>query len=205
MVYMTSSTIRSDPGFLGQHRRRIWGRQAFTLTELIIGSAISSIILAGVLTTFLMLGRSGSSAANYSISEAEVRRGIEEFSQDLRMASAITWNSATSLTLTVPNNYSGNGGQVTYAYDASTSGPTAQSFYRMPGDTTSGAAKTIFVRRISSFQFERYNRLHATATNDAETKRIQVTLNVRRTGSTLVAANTILVSASYILRNKAVH
>lgn len=193
---MTSSTIHTRAG------RRPPGRRGFTLTELMIGTSLSTIVLAGVLSAFLMLGRSGMNAAGYAVSEAEIRRGVEEFSQDVRMASDITWNSATSITLTVPNNYTGHGNQVTYAYDNSTTGPTAQSFYRMPGAATSTAGKLIFVRSVSSFAFARFNRLDAAATNNAETKRIQISMNVRRTRATLVAANTTLVMASYILRNK---
>jgi hypothetical protein len=158
---------------------------------------LSTIILAGVLSAFLMLGRSGANAANYSVSESEIRRGIEDFSQDVRMANNIIWNSATSITLTVPNNYAASANQVTYACD-----PATQQFYRMPGTAASTAAKTIYVRNISTFEFSRFNRLDAAASNDFETKRIQVSMNVRRSAATLVAANTTLVSASFILRNK---
>jgi Tfp pilus assembly protein PilW len=177
----------------------------FTLVEVIIGSTIGSFILVGVLSSFLMLGRSGMNARNYAESEAQIRRGLESFSEDIRMASNITWNSSTSITLTVPNNYSGNNNQVTYLYDAATTGATAQSFYRMPGDASSTAGKTVLVRNVSSLSFSRYNRLDAAAGNDAETKRIQLTMNVRQTGTTLVAANTTLVSASFTLRNKPVN
>jgi len=193
---MTSSIIHT------RAPRPPHGRRGFTLTELLIGTSLSSIVLAGVLSAFLMLGRSGMNAASYAVSEAEIRRGVEEFSQDVRMASDITWNSTTSITLTVPNNYAGHGNQVTYAYDNSTTGETAQSFYRKPGTASSTAGTLIFVRGVSSFAFARFNRLDAAASNDTETKRIQISMNVRRTGATLVAANTTLVMASYILRNK---
>ena len=203
---MIISTIHTEPhrgrAALTTWHHRARSAAAFTLVEVIIGSTIGSFILAGVLSAFLMLGRSGMNVANYSMSEAEVRRAIEDFSQDVRMASGITWNSATSVTLTVPNNYTTTSNQVTYAYDSSTTSGTAQCFYRMPGATSSTANKTILVRSVSSFAFARYNRLDAAATTDNETKRIQLTLNVRRTGRTLVAANTTSVSASYLLRNK---
>ena len=61
---------------------------------------------------------------------------------------------------------------------------------------------TLKERVLHPFKFRGYNRLDATAANNDETKRIQLSMNVRRTGSTLVAANTTLVLASYILRNK---
>jgi hypothetical protein len=158
------------------------------------------VVLAGVLSAFLMLGRSGMNAANYSMSESEIRRAIEDFAQDVRMASAITWNSSSSITLTVPSNYTTTSNKVTYTYDSGSS-----TFFRVPGDASATSPKTTYVRNISTFTFYRYNRLDATAANDTETKRIQLSMNVRRTGSTLVAANTTLVLASYILRNKAVN
>jgi len=176
------------------------------LVEVIIAATISGFVLAGVLTAFLMLGRSGARLAGYSVAESQLRRGLEEFSQDIRMASNLAWNSASSVTLTVPLNYvtsdPATTNLVTYAYDSATTGETAQTFYRRPGDTSSSVAPTILVRDVSTLNYIRYNRLDATAASDAETKRIQITLNVRKTGRTLVAANTSLVSASYTLRNK---
>jgi Tfp pilus assembly protein PilW len=186
-------------------RRRLPGGHGFTLPEVIIGATLSTIVLAGVLSAFLMLGRSGVNVAHYSASESEIRRALENFSQDVRMASNVTWNSATSITLTVPGNYTDYGNQVTYAYDASTAGATAQCFYRAPGSAVSTAPKTIYVRKISSFSFARYNRLDGAAISDSETKRIQISLNVRRAAQTTVAANTTIISASYLLRNKVAH
>jgi len=39
-------------------------------------------ILTGVLSAFLMMGRSGYNAANYSMMEAEARRALESFSEE---------------------------------------------------------------------------------------------------------------------------
>lgn len=219
---MTTSTIHTEGSF--PDRRAAAGRQtvavitsaarrpcaqsrarrraAFSLVEIIIGSSIGSFILAGVLASFLMLTKSGMSLQNYSASETEIRRAIEDFAQDVRMASAITWNSASSITLTVPNNYTSTSNQVTYAWDSSTSGATAQTFYRMPGTASSTLARTTYVRNVSNLAFARYNRLGNAAANETETKRIQITLTVRKASTGLVATTTTLVSASYTLRNK---
>lgn len=169
-----------------------------------IGATLSTIILAGVMSAFLMLGRSGVNAANYSMSEAEIRRTMEEFGQDVRMASGIVWNGTTSVTLTVPTQYPAFENKVTYAYDDSTTGNTARSFYRMPGPREDGAVgdRTVLVRNVTRTEFRRYNRLDGKALSDRETKRVQLILNVRRTGRTLVATNTSVISASYVLRNK---
>jgi prepilin-type N-terminal cleavage/methylation domain-containing protein len=208
MDYMTTfiTHIKVNRGIRESVRR---GPQAtrggFTLVEILIGLGLSSIILSGVLSAFLMLGRSGMSAMHYSVSESELRRGLEEFSQDVRMARSIKWNSASSITLTVPDNYTSTSNLVTYAWDSSTSGPSALSFYRKAGDATSTSPKTIFVRAVSTFSFSRYNRQNGAATTDASTKRIQISIGVTRMRSTVVAANTRLVTASYTLRNKVIN
>ncbi|MEO5960972.1 MAG: type II secretion system protein, partial [Opitutaceae bacterium] len=42
-------------------------RRGFTLVEVLIAATISAVVLAGVLTSFLMMGRSGYNASNYSV------------------------------------------------------------------------------------------------------------------------------------------
>lgn len=186
-------------------QRRRAATRAFTLVEVMIGATISTVVLAGVLTAFLMLGRSGYNAANYSVMEAEARRALETFSAEARMANDITWNSGSSITLRVVS--SGSSQLVTYAYDSSTSGATARCFYRVVGPATSTATRRILVRNVSEFAFRRYkvvNGVDYTANNDLETKQIQITLRAIRTGVTTVAATNAVLSARVVLRNKAV-
>lgn len=186
-------------------RSRYRATRAFTLVEIMIGSAISMVVLAGVLTAFLMMGRSGYNAANYSVMEAEARRALETFSSDARMANNLSWNSVNSITLRV---VTGGGPQlVTYAYDTSTSGSTAQCFYRVIGNASSTAQRLVLVRNVSEFAFRRYkvvNGVDYTANNDLETKQIQITLRSVRTGATTVAATNAVLSARVVLRNKSV-
>lgn len=174
-----------------------------------IASTLSVFVLTGVMTTFLMLGRSGANIANYSMMESHARRALEELSQDLRMASNITFNSSTSITLTVPDNYVSNSYQATYAYDSAT-----QTFYRKPGNASSTAAKTNLINNVTTFAFARYDRvdnaISSTVPGDAaqatalnlSTKRIQLTMVSRTTTKTVAGASNNVLSASYILRNK---
>jgi prepilin-type N-terminal cleavage/methylation domain-containing protein len=184
---MTTSTIQSNRQ-----------RRGFTLVEVMIGASLGSMILAGVLSTFLMLGRNGANIANYSIMETQSRRALEEFSQDVRMADNVTWNSSSSITLSVPNNYTSTSNNVTYFYDSST-----QAFYRRPGTTsTIDGTQTKFISNVVSFSYSRYDRINNPATLDTTTKRIQLSMTARTTTKTTATASNIILSASYILRNK---
>ena len=51
-----------------------------------IAASLGSMILAGVLSTFLMLVRSGVRVGNYSVMETETRRAFEQLGIDSRMA-----------------------------------------------------------------------------------------------------------------------
>ena len=180
-------------------------QRGFTLVEMMVGATIGAFVLAAILSTFLMLGRNGYNAANYSMMEAEARRALETFSEEARMASDLTWNSSTSVTLTV---YASTGTYlVTYAYDSSTSGATAQSFYRQAGAASGAGAKTVLVRNVTEFAYRRYkvvNGVDYAASNDIETKQIQISLRSVRTGMTTVATTNAVLSARVVLRNKVV-
>ena len=186
-------------------RRPLRAPRGFTLVEVMISATLGTIILAAVLSAFLMLGRSGYNAANYSIMEAEARRALEQFSADARMANNLTWNSSTSVTLRVVTG--GSSQLVTYAYDSSSSGETAGCFYRKLGNASSTATPLILVRNVTEFAFRRYkvvNGVDFAALNDLETKQLQITLRSVRTGITTVDVTNAVLSARVVLRNKAV-
>ncbi len=182
---------------------------AFTLTEVMISATLSTFILAGVLSAFLMIGRSGYLTSSYSELQDQTRRGLEVFGADVRKAADIRWNNAQSITLSVAT--AGTGVNLTtYAYDSDPASATYQCFYRMLGDATSTAPRLVLIRGVASdFAFQRFKleQSHATdntANTDLETKQIQVTFRATRTGVTTVATNQSALSARYILRNKRV-
>lgn len=176
--------------------------RAFTLPEIMIGASLGSIVLAGVLSSFIMMARSGALLQNYSDMTTQGRRALEEFSQDIRMASDITWNSSSSVTLTIPENYTSYGNQVTYAYESGTSGTTARAFFRRPGDAASTASATVLVKNVIACTFYRFDRLDNAATTDSSTKRLELSLRMRTGGTGSATATENTVSASYLMRNK---
>lgn len=207
-------------------------RPGFTLVEVMIGASLGSMVLAGVLTAYVFIIRSGVRAQNYAQMEVQTRAAFDQLGLDARMASEMrstdsthatgVTTTRTSVTLTVPNNYTGTGNKVTYGYDS-----TNKLFYLVPGDgTTTGqvyvapgsgnapVGQRILVGRrgnaalnlkVTSLSFARYDQLGYpipdTTTSDSTTKHIQVSMNVQGAASGTVAANESVVSASFTMRN----
>jgi prepilin-type N-terminal cleavage/methylation domain-containing protein len=80
MIITTPSPIRD--------RRRNRSSAGFSLIEVMVSTLLAGIVLAGVMTVFLFLGRSGANVRNYSDMEAQARKGLELFALELRMASS---------------------------------------------------------------------------------------------------------------------
>ncbi len=174
-----------------------------------MAATLSVLVLAAVMSAFLMIGRTGYNMSGYSAVEAEVRRSLETFAVDVRQASDIHWNSDQSITLVLPTATNATR-LVTYCYDSDASSGTFRCFCRQSGPADSMAPKQALVHGVApDFLFRRYKLDQAgggdsPAANDLETKQIQVNLRAVRTGVTTVAATQAAISAKFILRNKRV-
>ncbi len=190
-----------SPASPGARGARLAG---FTLAEVMIGASLGSMVLLGVLTTYLMLLRSGVSASNYSVIETQARRAFDQFGVDARMASTVastsSGGSVTKVTLTVPNNYVSNSNQVTYGYDS-----TNQWFYMVPGDGsayvvpgsgTVPSGEFILIRNVTSASFNRFDK-----TGASSTRHVQVAITVKRSAARVVAASETILSAAFTMRN----
>src|SRR3954447_26985951 len=99
MAYMITTTPQASCGFRDSRRRR--SGRGFTLVEVLIATGVSAILMAGVLSAFLMMGRSGANAYNYVGMESEARTALEYFAEDVRMTNSVSWTSASDITLNV--------------------------------------------------------------------------------------------------------
>src|SRR5688572_22308395 len=119
LAFQTSSTTSTD----------MKSPRAFTLVEVMVGAVLSSMILAGVLSTFLLMGRTGANVINYSDTEASARKVLEQIGGEVHQAYGIDATfSSTSVTLGIPDNTTdlkvpvnptANGAyKVTYTFDA---------------------------------------------------------------------------------------
>ncbi len=173
-------------------------RRGFTLVEVLIGATMSTMILAGVLSTFLFLGRSGVNVQNYNDMEAQARKALEYFAEDVRQASAIVWTDNKTLTLTV------NLSSIIYSFSA-----TDKTFYRRDAVGTKA-----LLTGVTQFQFKGYtitgveitdlSTTAALAVAGKTTKQLQISLEAARSNRTVVAATNTVLSARFILRNKIV-
>ena len=169
------------------------------MVEVMIGATLSVFILAGVLSTFLFLGRSGANLRNYNDMEAQARKSLELFAEDTRQASAVSWSSGTSVTLTVNSNF------ITYSF-------ASGSFTRILITPTATIVKSTLLTGITAFSFLAYD-INGTAISDFSTaalrttannstKQIQISLSAARSTRTVTTATNIVLSARYVLRNK---
>ncbi len=108
------------------HAKRAPG---FTLPEVMAAAAISSLILAGVMSTFLLLGRTGMNSAAYSSMSSSLRNGLAPFTRDSRLASGVRWHSHQSITFTLPGP-DGRDQEVTYGYQPDHPGSASGVFFR---------------------------------------------------------------------------
>lgn len=207
---MTTTTPSRTP----DRRRRTAG---FTLVEVMIAAAISAFILAGVLSSFLFLGRSGANIQNYSDMESQARKALELFAEDTRQASAVTWLTNNQIKLTV------NGNAHTYTYASGTltrqtviSGNTKTTVLLtgiiapIPRTDTNAATCTPFFRgyningvEFTAIQYASPSAAELTAASSG-TKQLQISMEATRHSKTVVAATNTVLSARFILRNKRV-
>lgn len=192
-------------------------QRGFTLVEVLIAAALGGFILTAVLSSFLMIGRSGALLYNYVGMEAQARRALEKFGEDTRMASAMSWSpttgNATSVTLTIPHVASDtNTNSITYAYSSSDG-----TFTRTEADTdSSGTATTTtsqtLLQSVANLSFNGWISGSAQSTPasfSSQTDELQISLTLRvqanqygTATSAVAAASNLVVSARYIMRNK---
>lgn len=183
-----------------------------------ISAVLSVIVLAAVLSTFLMIVRTQANAANYVDLESEARYALEIFSQEARMADSVgSAYSSTSVTLGIPDSSSSSTSvaySVTYTFD------TAAGTFTRTGppinDPTGPVSTTVLINGVQEipgvnpFNYYRYVTTggyvdgfqNNTAANATEIKQIEINFIAKRSNVTVSAATNKVLSARFILRNK---
>lgn len=169
------------------------------------------------MTTFLMMGRTGVLAQNYTELEVEARKALEMFSREARMAYGVSSFGNASVTLQIPDTTENRTGNATGAYSV-TYAFAGTSFTRTgpPITTPTGATSTSTlvsnVKQIGSTDFIRYFKYDNSgyqngsqsnyATKVAEIKQIELNFIAQRSNNTVATSTDKVMSARFILRNK---
>jgi hypothetical protein len=155
--------------------------------------AISSMGLGAVMSSVIFISRSCLSMTDYADMDQQARRALEVFGRDVRMARDLSNFSSTGVTLDV---VTGSGSEsVTYSYRAAD-----QTFYRNYGT----ASQMALISNITTFALKRYTLQQTPADNDLTTKQLQLELRSVHAGAARTQASNNVISARFIMRNKAV-
>jgi hypothetical protein len=104
------------------HRR---SRRAFTLVELLIGTSLSAVVMAGMLSAYLFLAKNLTRLNTTESFDRSSQRAVTLFSRDISAATKIvsvaSSTSSASLVMNVPT------GTVTYSWSGSAAAPGALS------------------------------------------------------------------------------
>jgi Tfp pilus assembly protein PilW len=172
---MASTSTSSKAHRLGFVRGR--GTSAgFTLVEAAMGAAIGSIIMAGVLSTYIMTAREFRAISNYWEIHVDGRYAIDRFAADMRQVSDVT-SFATNgpLAVTIPTGFNSSGVitssvTVTYTY---TSGALKRTL-------SSTGSTSVLATNVYNLRFALYDRVGSNTTVVANSKGISCEIFLRK-------------------------
>jgi prepilin-type N-terminal cleavage/methylation domain-containing protein len=186
----------SSPNHLSDARDR--RRAGFTMTEMMVATSIGTLILAGVLTTYVMTVKSFQALSNYWEIHSDGRYAVDRFASDMRAVSAINSLNATQLVCVVPTAFTGTGlivSNKTVSYSLA-----GGSLYR--SETISGTTATKkLASNIYLMSFQLYDKLGNPTASLSIAKAIQVDIKLRKFTVSQIQSEDYL-SARLDMRNK---
>jgi prepilin-type N-terminal cleavage/methylation domain-containing protein len=154
-------------------RNRIAG---FTLVEVMITATIGTIILAGVLTAYIMAARGFRAVSNYWEIHTDGRNAIDRFASDMRGVSTVTsCVTNSSLVVKIPTSFSSSGSvlaskTVTYSY----------SNHALLRTDSSVGATDMLASNVYQVTFRLYDRVGNYTTVLSNAKAAQLELFLRK-------------------------
>ena len=167
---------------------------AFSLVELMISLGLIMMLTLALLTSFTFIARGDRSLQNYGEMNAQARKLLEQFGQDLRSATDVTDFTVNSLHLVIPSNASGSTTQaVAWTYDSLAGTVTRQA----PAGTVTLA------RDVETCAFFFYNSANPSAetTSLVEVKQVQLRLRMLRLVAGTITSEYV-ISSQFTMRAK---
>ncbi len=190
-------------------------QRGFTLTEVIIAMVLGSLMMAAVLSTFLLIVRSSQRVTNYNDMETEASRSLEVMAREIRMATSLVSTRAdavegnehilSKIELKVPDEETDPANptsyDVAYWFRTETDGTRTLVRQVVGSSVVKELVRNIDANRTHNFM--RYDQAPSYAINDYSTNQIQLTMTVMNNYRGLVAATTErVISAYFVLRNR---
>lgn len=192
-------------------------QRAFTLAELVVGSTLAAIVMAGVLSSFVFLGRNLTRISYQHALEAKSRIALGYLTADLKLATDVQSETSPSspsdtrlklkfISSTNTTYY------VTYAYDSTNKYLTRQvdsgTAVTLLADTAPNGQKVI---TCTSFDFNYYTTTSGTPTSQSTTTLVPYSIKLVEVSYTLESGSAAngtktqlqIASARFALRNRA--
>lgn len=167
-------------------------RRGFSLVELLISLTLVMLLTLALLTSYLFIARGDRSLQNYGEMNAQARRLLELFGQDLRAATDVTNFTANSLAITIPANIAATSTQdVVWDYNSVDRTITRQDNH---GTVT-------LARDVHTFSFYYANGNNAPTTSLVEVKQVQLSMRMLRLVALSITSEYV-ISAQFTMRAK---
>ena len=146
-----------------------------TSAELVIATGITSMVMAAVLSSSFFVTKGLQSVSYYSQIHGDGRRIVNNFSRDVRAASAVDSFSSSSVALTIPTSFSSSGTVLTNK--TVTYWVSANKLFR---SDSSVSQTNLVVTNISQLTFSLYDMGGTNTVSLSAAKEVQVDMTLRK-------------------------
>ncbi len=180
-----------------RHRvRRDHRESGFTLTEVMVALALGTIIMVGLLSTYILSVKGFKAMADYTVIHAEGRHALDLFASDVRVATGITSTTTTNVVLNLPTAFDSSG----VATGSNSITHTFQNSWWTRTDGNAGTTK-ILSRDVTNLTFSMYDSRGSNTATAASAYEIQAKLQLVQYFGSKTQSET-QVSSRMKLRNK---
>jgi len=176
--------------------RRDSRESGFTLPEIMVALALGTIIMVGLLSTYILSVKGFKAMADYAVIHEEGRHALNLFARDIRLATGITSSTTTNVVLNLPTAFNSSG-KVTGSNSIT---HTFQSSWWTRTDGNAGTTK-ILSRDVTNLTFSMYDSLGSNTATAASAYEIQARLQLVQSFGSKTQSET-QVSSRMKLRNK---
>ena len=141
-----------------------------------IASAIGVIVMAGVLTTYLLCLKQFRAISNYAEIHHGGRKAVDIVSQDIRVVRGITSFATSNMTVVIPTAFSSSG-KIT-SYKLVTYSAQNGALWRTDSSTSN---KVMLTTNVYSLSFKLYDRLGSNTAVISSAKGVQMDIKLRKT------------------------